>query len=99
MKKFFKKIWELTKRYKYLLLLLTTATGFWYYHCLPDKLFDSPTCTILLDREGNLLSAQIADDGQWRFPETKKVPDKFKQCLLQFEDRDFYDHPGVSLKA
>ncbi len=99
MKKIFKRSWNLVKKYKYLLLLLTTATGFWYYHCLPDQLFDSPTCTILLDKDGNLMSAQIADDGQWRFPENKKVPDKFRQCLIQFEDRGFYDHPGVSLKA
>lgn len=63
---------------------------------LPVQLFTDPTSTVVFDRDGKLLGAKIADDGQWRFPETDSVPEKFKTCLLTFEDRHFYRHPGVN---
>lgn len=71
----------------------------WYVNCLPEKLFNDGTSTVLLDQDGNLLGARIADDGQWRFSPGSKVPGKFEQCILQFEDRDFYDHPGISARG
>ena len=70
-----------------------------YSFCLPDQLFADPACTVLEDCEGNLLSARIAADGQWRFPHNDHVPFRFRNALIQFEDRDFYSHPGLSSKA
>lgn len=67
----------------------------WWFS-IPSQLFSDPTSTVLLDRDGKLLGAKIATDGQWRFPERTTVPYKFAQCLVQFEDRHFYDHPGVN---
>lgn len=67
--------------------------------CTPDEFFDDPTCTILTDKDGNILNARIADDGQWRFPPRDDVPYKFKMAIIQFEDRDFNDHWGISFKA
>jgi len=77
------------------LVLFTT----WYVNCLPDKLFNNSTSTVLLDKDGNLLGAKIAADGQWRFSPGRVVPQKFEECLIQFEDRDFYSHPGISAKG
>jgi penicillin-binding protein 1C len=51
---------------------------------------------VILDRKGELMGALIADDGQWRFPEDSIVPDKFRQCIVQFEDRHFYSHFGFN---
>lgn len=62
----------------------------------PDQLFHDPHSTILLDTEGKLLSAKIADDGQWRFPEADSVPHKLEQAILHFEDEYFHWHPGVN---
>lgn len=67
--------------------------------CTPDEFFDDPTCTVLTDGKGNILNARIADDGQWRFPPRSDVPEKFKQAILQFEDRTFYEHMGFSFGA
>lgn len=67
-----------------------------YYFCLPNTLFDAPTATVVESRQGYLLGALIADDGQWRFPRVDSVPYKFKTCLLQFEDAYFYQHPGFN---
>lgn len=67
-----------------------------YWVSLPRQLFNNPTSTVLVDSEGNLLGAMIADDGQWRFPYSDKVPEKFEKCIIQFEDRNFYSHPGVN---
>jgi penicillin-binding protein 1C len=68
----------------------------WYAFCLPKQLFDDPTSTVIVSRENKLLGAKIARDGQWRFPENKNVPEKFKICLIQFEDEHFYEHPGFN---
>ncbi len=86
---------RLLKKYKFILI----ALGVWYWCCLPNQLFNDATCTVIEDREGNLLGAIIADDGQWRFPYNNEVPYKFKQAIVQFEDRDYYDHIGFSFKA
>ncbi len=71
--------------------------AFWF--CLPKKLFTQSTSTVLLDRKGELLDAQVAADGQWRFPYNADVSDKFKKCITQFEDGRFYHHPGVDPAA
>jgi len=59
-------------------------------------LFKDPYAFILNDNEGNLLSAKIANDGQWRFPESKKLNRKFALSILAFEDEYFFSHPGVN---
>lgn len=69
-------------------------TAFWF--ALPSPLFDTTYSTVLKDQNGKLMGAKIADDGQWRFPVTEEVPEKFEQALLEFEDRHFYKHPGVN---
>jgi len=71
----------------------------WYINCLPDKLFTSPNSTVLLDKDQTLLGAKIASDGQWRFSSEKNIPSKFETCLLEFEDRNFYKHYGISIKG
>lgn len=66
-----------------------------YALCLPRKLFDHPYSTVLEARNGELLSASIAADGQWRFPALDTVPSRFAEALVSFEDKRFYYHPGV----
>jgi penicillin-binding protein 1C len=70
-----------------------------YWFSLPEKLFDKPLSTVILDQNDQLLGAHVAADGQWRFPEIDSVPNKFKQCIIRFEDRYFYRHPGVNLQS
>ena len=67
-----------------------------YYFCLPKPLFKDPTSTVIVSKDNELLGALIAEDGQWRFPKNDSVPDKFKQCIIQFEDEYFYKHPGFN---
>ena len=67
----------------------------WFCFCLPAHLFVTPTSYVLEDKDGNLLNASIAEDGQWRFPFDEDVPDKFSKCITTFEDKRFYYHPGV----
>ena len=76
-----------------LIVLLGLLTWFWL--SLPSKLFHAPTCYVIEDKDGNLLNATIAADGQWRFPYNKNVPQKFIDCITTFEDRRFFKHPGV----
>ncbi|MCU0397316.1 MAG: penicillin-binding protein 1C [Cyclobacteriaceae bacterium] len=70
-----------------------------YYFSLPRKLFKEPYSTVLEDRQGRLLSATIARDGQWRFPALESVPEKFIKALQVYEDKRFPYHPGVDVVA
>ncbi len=79
------------------LIVLVLLVGFWC--SLPSQLFVTPTSFVITDKEGNLLNASIAADGQWRFPYDGEVPEKFRQCIITFEDKRFYYHPGVDLLA
>ena len=89
------------KKYRLqILLLLSAAFLVWYlFFALPSRLFDAPYSTVLYDERGELLGAHIAIDGQWRFPMADSLPDKFVQALTTFEDRRFFDHPGVDVRA
>lgn len=67
-----------------------------YYFSLPRTLFEEPYSTVIESNEGELLAAKIARDGQWRFPAKVSIPEKFKKCLVYFEDEYFYHHPGFN---
>src|SRR4030043_91693 len=85
------------KKYKIIFLLILLSILiliFWF--SIPDPLFSDPTCTVIEDRQGELLGAKIADDGQWGFPYNEDVPEKFKHSIISFEDRYFYYHPGIN---
>ncbi len=76
-------------------ILLLLAMLIWFWLSLPSRLFNTPTCYVIEDKDGQLLNATIATDGQWRFPFNKEVPQKFIDCILTFEDKRFFKHPGV----
>jgi len=65
----------------------------------PSNLFQTTYSTVILDRNGNLIGASIAEDGQWRFPPRKELPEKFVQAITHYEDRRFFHHPGVDILA
>ena len=68
--------------------------------CLPRNLFKGTVySTVVESAEGELLGARIAGDGQWRFPPSTEVPERFATALVQFEDKRFWWHPGIDLLA
>ena len=81
---------------KKIILLVIVFFLIAYYFCLPRKLFNVPYATVVNDRNGELLGARIADDEQWRFPPCDTVPEKFKICIIEFEDRYYRYHWGVN---
>lgn len=82
---------------QYVALILFSGLLVWFLCCLPKQLFNDSYSVIVNDKEGNLLSARIADDGQWRFPLSSELNPKFAACILAFEDEYFFKHPGVNL--
>ncbi len=85
------------KKVLWSVVFLVAAT--WYLFSLPSRLFDVPYSTVLLDKEQNLLNASISKDGQWRFPISEKIPDKFREAIVMFEDKRFDSHLGVDPRA
>lgn len=98
-KKIFGGIWRFIKRWRYYIAGVFLIIFLIWLFCLPEKLFNDPTSTVILDKNGDLLGATIAEDGQWRFPYNPNVPEKFEKAIIQFEDRSFYSHWGVSIRG
>ena len=84
---------------KILLSLITAALVAGYALMLPRPLFDVPYSTVLYARDGELLHARVAADGQWRFPPGAHLPEKYVAALVEYEDHRFFHHSGVSLPA
>ena len=82
-----------SKRTKLFILIVMAIATFLLYP-LSEPTY--PNSTVLNDRNGNLLGASIAEDGQWRFPEPDSIPERISTCIQYFEDRHFYSHPGVN---
>ena len=84
-------------RHRKIKIALLVLTGlFIAFLCIPVPKFDKPYSTVLTARNGELLGAKIADDGQWRFPATNNYSRKYFDCLIEYEDRWFYYHPGFN---
>ncbi len=77
-----------------LLLWLLTMTI-----VVPQQLFDTPYSGVVYSENGTLLGARIARDGQWRFPESDSLSERFVTSLVEYEDHRFYNHVGVDIWA
>jgi penicillin-binding protein 1C len=98
-KSFLIRQWERYKRAKkkyQIGIPLCLVLLVWYIFCLSSPLFHVPYSTVVSDRHEELLGARIANDQQWRFPTSDSIPDKYKTCLIEFEDRHFNRHWGVN---
>lgn len=92
---FKRRLYNLQKTQRIGILILMVLLLVWSF-CLPGKLFDADYATVVESKEGVLLGARIADDGQWRFPPSDSVPEKFEVSIRYFEDEHFYKHPGFN---
>lgn len=77
------------------LIPAAAACAVLFFAVQPEMFRGTSYSTVVRDRNGELLGARISDDGQWRFPPSDSVPEKFKEAVIEFEDRHFYMHPGV----
>ena len=84
------------KHKKAKIVLIALAALFVAFLCIPVPRFDKPYSTVLTAKDGELLGARIADDGQWRFPASNAYSPKYVACLLAYEDRWFFLHPGFN---
>ncbi|MBN2745563.1 MAG: penicillin-binding protein 1C [Bacteroidales bacterium] len=90
----FRSVIPFLRKYWWAFLLFVGFVFYWF--SLPSTVIDKPMSTVVLSSDGRLLSARLAADGQWRFPAADSLPDKLKTCVLYFEDRHFYKHPGIN---
>lgn len=74
-----------------LLLLLLIGSYFSAQNLLKKQIYS----TVLFDVDKQMLAARISKDGQWRFPRRLPLEQKYIDCVIEFEDKRFYFHPGV----
>ena len=91
-----KTIWKKTRKPALVVLVLLFV---WWLFCLPSPLFKAPLATELLSSEGELLSARIAADGQWRMPAADSISPKLIAAVINYEDKTFRRHWGISARG
>lgn len=87
---------------KFRILIICAVLSTVFYFILPKQLFNPGYSTILEDKNGNLLGARIAPDGQWRFPPeggADTLSQRYIDAVVLYEDKDFYRHFGVNLRS
>lgn len=61
---------------------------------------DIPTGSLVLDSRGRMMRINTASDGQYRLPtRLDNLPPYVAESLIAYEDRYFYQHPGVNIFA
>jgi penicillin-binding protein 1C len=56
--------------------------------------------TVVVDRDGQVLRPYATSDGRWRLPATvESVDPRYVAALIAYEDKRFFDHPGVDPRA
>ncbi len=79
--------------------ILLCASIYFLFLVLPKKLITTKDSASITDEQGQIISARVAKDGQWRIHTKQAIPEKYKIALLTFEDKNFYRHLGISLQA
>lgn len=85
----------INKRRVIIVAVLAIVTGISLFWPLPEPLFNKPLSRLLLDQQGQLLSARIAGDQQWRFQPVSSLPEAYTIALIHYEDKRFMSHPGI----
>ncbi|MCC8379038.1 peptidoglycan glycosyltransferase PbpC [Xenorhabdus sp. PB30.3] len=93
MRKYFPRIFQVI-----LAILLILPTTLW----LADKIWPLPlkdvtAARVVVGADGSPLWRFADSEGVWRYPVTlEQVSPEYIQALLTYEDRWFYQHPGVN---
>ncbi len=102
-KRLFKKYWLYIVALILLLGIAFIALVAWYSKDLPDvnKLIDrsSPLSTKIYDSKGETLLYEVHGPEQRTLVTISELPDYVKQATIAIEDKDFYNHSGISIKG
>lgn len=64
---------------------------------LPEATLWRPSSTLVFDRDGGLLHAFISTDDMWRIQTPlNQISPYLQKSLITYEDRWFYQHPGLN---
>ena len=75
-----------------LIFLMVLADNIW-----PADLAPRQGAQVVVDNQGEILRRFADERGVWRYPITSlQVSDYYIQALLSYEDRWFYQHPGIN---
>ena len=83
------------KRFRYIILGLSALIIFGIIWA-PVPHLELDYSKVVYDNSGQLLSAKIAKDEQWRLPLEEDLPKELETAILHFEDEYFYYHPGFN---
>lgn len=100
------KIYKLAKKIPYIkiavlcgILFVAWATFVFFSFNPKDDPFAKRYSKTLLDKNNQMLSMFINDEEQWHLKSTSPLSQKLKIATLTFEDKNFYSHFGIDIKA
>ncbi len=93
---------NIIRRKRAIILLAAAAViaATWVFLPAPALYESTSFSTVVYDRDGQLLRLNLARDQRYRlFEPLPRISDDVVQATLLYEDRYFFDHPGVNLAA
>ena len=60
--------------------------------------FEDRYSQVVLDDKDDILGVYLNKNEQWHLKSTDKVPEKLREAVLNYEDKNFYSHRGVDMK-
>ena len=96
--KIWRKVFPLFHTRKILPILFLLLLIAYFFIRLPEPLFKNDYSTVILDRNNQILRVFLNKQEQWQFPPDAEleIPYKLKVAVLEYEDKYFYDHPGIN---
>jgi penicillin-binding protein 1C len=64
--------------------------------CIPIPAFRPTYSKSLLDRNGELINANVSSEQQWHLPLDEAIPINLEKAILLYEDEYFYKHLGIN---
>jgi len=80
-----------------LLLIVLIFMFLVLYIWINNTTFDNRFSPVVYSQEGEIMSAHVSKDQQWRISCSGELPIKFATSIRLFEDQYFYYHPGVNI--
>lgn len=80
-------------------IILTSWTYLKYDTDKILSIFEERYSQVVLDDKNDILGAYLNKNEQWHLKSTDKIPEKLREAVLNYEDKNFYSHKGVDGKA
>lgn len=84
------------------IILIFGISGYIYFNFNiynVEKIFEDRYSVSVLDDKGEIIGVSLNKNEQWHLKSIDEIPEKLKISVINYEDKDFYNHFGVDFTS